>query len=406
MKLYQLETSYLYEELLLRESKSLVLWESAGQAIVEAQLTPQQITQLFQQVEQGATAAGGNRTLVGQGKDVATAVKAAYDDLVSKVQNSGPVQNIDALYDQAAAKLKAATGGDQGVMQYVEKYRAFAKAHPIAQSLIYSALIAAAGISGAGAGGAAALGLLKMTDKLLQGEKFSTAVGKGAATGAVAYGAGQVGQALSGDEAETTRTVTQQTSTGMQPTWPTAGVVPPGVLSHFPPEQFQYMQAGDYWEVFDQAGNKVANFDLSQQPLMRESVALTVTQIARVFSKVNRLDEGLWDSVKTAVANKAQQVGKNLTTKVTADKLMSAWRSAGKPTDSVQLADFLKQQGVPDAVIVSVFKQMKIPMQAPAAAPKMSVREIKAVISKMRGRDLLSLQKTVNSIIAKKTRTP
>jgi hypothetical protein len=34
-------------------------------------------------------------------------------------------------------------------MKYVEKYRTFAKAHPIAQGIIYSALIAAAGISGA-----------------------------------------------------------------------------------------------------------------------------------------------------------------------------------------------------------------------------------------------------------------
>ena len=65
------------------------------------------------------------------------------------------MQNFDQIYDQAAAKLKQATGGDQGVMQYVEKYRKFAKEHPIAQSFIYAALIAAAGISGAGAGGAA-----------------------------------------------------------------------------------------------------------------------------------------------------------------------------------------------------------------------------------------------------------
>jgi len=203
--------SYLYEGLTLTEVRSVKLWETAGNKICEATLTADQIQQLFQQVEQGATAAGGNRTLIGQGKDVATAVNAAWEDLKTKVQNSGPVQNIDAQYDQAAEKLKQATGGDAGVMQYVEKYRKFAKEHPVAQSLIYAALIAAAGISGAGVGGAAALGLLKMTDKLLQGEKFSSAAYAGAKTGAMAYGAGQVGKALQGgDQAQQATQATQQ----------------------------------------------------------------------------------------------------------------------------------------------------------------------------------------------------
>lgn len=151
----------LYESLDNKNRKSLLLWESVGQKIVEAQLTSDQISQLFQQIEQDQTASGGNRTFVGKGKDAAEAVSNAYKDLKAKVADSKPMQNADALYDQAAEKLKQATGGDQGVMQYVQKYRDFAKAHPVAQSLIYGTLIAAAGITGAGAGGAAALGLFK-----------------------------------------------------------------------------------------------------------------------------------------------------------------------------------------------------------------------------------------------------
>ena len=178
----------------LTESRTYKLWEAAGQKIVEYKLTPDQIQQLFQQVEQGATAAGGNRTMIGQGKDVADAVGRAWNDLLGKVQNSGPIKNVDAAYDQVAAKLKQATGGDAGVMKYVEKYRAFAKKHPIAQSLIYAALIGALSISSAGVGGAAALGLLKMTDRLLQGDKFSSAVGKGVVAGALGYGAHQLMQ--------------------------------------------------------------------------------------------------------------------------------------------------------------------------------------------------------------------
>lgn len=185
---------------LITETRTYKLWESAGRKLVEAELTANQINQLFQQIEQDATAAGGNRTIIGKGKDAATAINKAWEDLKTKVQNSGPVKNVDTMYDKAAEQLKQATGGDEGVMKYVQKYRDFAKKHPIAQSLIYSALIAAAGISGAGVGGAAALGLFKLVDKLLQGEKFSSAAYAGAKTGAMAYAAGQIGQALKGGQ--------------------------------------------------------------------------------------------------------------------------------------------------------------------------------------------------------------
>ena len=172
------------------------LWESAGQKIIEAQLTPQQIQQIFQAAEQGQTTAGGNRTFAGKGVDAASAVNRAWEDLKTKIQNTGPIQNMDAMYDKAAETMKKSTGGDQGAMQYVEKYRNFAKKHPIAQSFLYAALIAAAGLSGAGLGGAAALGLLKMTDRLLQGDKFSSALYKGGVTGALAYGASRIGDLL------------------------------------------------------------------------------------------------------------------------------------------------------------------------------------------------------------------
>jgi hypothetical protein len=193
MKIAHIEPVRLVEGLDRNASRTYRLWESAGQVLKEFQLDQKQIDQLFAQVEKDATAFGGNRTALGKGLDVTTeagkAVKQAYDDLVDQVQTSGPVKNFDALYDQATEKLKAATGGDSGAMSYVQKYRDFAKKHPIAQGVIYSALIAAAGLSGAGLGGAAAIGLFKMTDRLLQGDKFSSALGKGAVAGGTAYAA-------------------------------------------------------------------------------------------------------------------------------------------------------------------------------------------------------------------------
>jgi hypothetical protein len=378
---------------LLTESRTYKLWESAGQKIVEAQLTADQINQIFKQVEQGATAAGGNRTMLGKGKDAAGAVKKAYDDLVSKVQNSGPIKGVDAMYDKAAEKLKQATGGDQGVMQYVQKYRDFAKKHPVAQSLIYSALIAAAGISGAGVGGAAALGLFKMVDKLLQGEKFSTAVGKGATTGALAYGAGQLGQALKGQPQGTT---------------PDAGAAADssGLAQDMRDNPMLAMRSGypgidsgggSYEEAFKQGlakfaanpGNPSANDIMRAKDyagkvasgMLKESVELTESQIFVVFGKIanRKINEGIMDTLKGAAgkaADWAKTKGTNLTTKVTADKLLQAWKKAGSPTDSLDVASIIQKAGVPSASIKQVYSTMKIPFAGEKGAGADTARKI------------------------------
>ena len=373
------DRSYLYEGLTLIESKSVKLWENAGRKICEAALTADQIQQLFQQVEKNATAAGGNRTAIGQGKDVADAVNKAWTDLKTKVQNSGPISNIDQKYDQAAQKLKQATGGDQGVMKYVQMYRDFAKKHPIAQGLIYSALIAAAGISGAGVGGAAALGLLKMTDKLLQGEKFSSAAYSGAKTGAGAYAAGQVGQAIKGGSQGMPPDSAYKTTSYSNQTYD---------VPSQNPEMSRMMAAGQKAQ-----GYTSSNAHLSQ--MMRDNPLpknfgqfkesryvdrkLTVytwalnESVGRTQGGVQLTNEGVMDAIKGAASKAgqwAQTKGKNLTTKVTADKLQSAWKKAGSPMDSEDLAKVFKNAGVPEDMVKQVYTDMKVPLPgSPKEAP-------------------------------------
>ena len=72
-----------------------------------------------------------------------------------------------------------------------------------------------------------------------------------------------------------------------------------------------------------------------------------------------------WDKIKT----KASEFGKNLTTKVTASKLNSAWKSAGQPTDSDEVAAFLVKQGVNAEVVNQTFADMKLPTPKAAQAP-------------------------------------
>lgn len=349
----------LVEGVYLMESKTYKLWESAGSKLVEANLTPDQIQQIFKNAETGATAAGGNRTMLGKGADAASAVNKAWEELKTKVQNSGPIKNVDAYYDQAAEKLKQATGGDAGVMKYVQMYRDFAKKHPVAQSLIYSALIAAAGISGAGLGGAAALGLFKMVDKLLQGEKFSSAAYSGAKTGAAAYAAGQIGKAMKGPQGD----VSQGNFNGDE--YKSHSYAPPknpdGSL--MTPQQIAAAKASL------RAGNGAAESAIIAGTILSER------QIASLFKKVEKttLTEGPLDAIKGAAqsaANWAATKGANLTNKVTADKLMQAWKKAGSPTDSEEVSKIVQAAGVAPEVVTKALTDAGVtPEEKPEEKP-------------------------------------
>jgi len=81
INLLENRNQYLYEGLENAELRTIKLWESAGYAIREAALTPDQIQDLFTEIEKGATAGGNNRTMLGKGKDAAEAVNKAWEDL-------------------------------------------------------------------------------------------------------------------------------------------------------------------------------------------------------------------------------------------------------------------------------------------------------------------------------------
>jgi hypothetical protein len=197
----QLKRNYLYESLDNSGRDSIILWETAGVKLKEAALTADQIQGLFKEIETAQTAAGGNRTMLGKGKDAASAVNKAWEDLKTKIQDSGPVKDFDQKVSDVLSKIGMGAEDPQfqgEVSGWVQKYRKFAKEHPILQGAIYATLIALAGISGAGVGGAVALGLLKMADQLLQGKRASSAAYSGVKAGAMAFAASKLGDLIKG----------------------------------------------------------------------------------------------------------------------------------------------------------------------------------------------------------------
>jgi hypothetical protein len=102
---------------------------------------------------------------------------------------------------------------------------------------------------------------------------------------------------------------------------------------------------------------------------INESVNLSESQVLLLVSKIverqHKLDEGIMDTIKGAAGsamNWAQTKGTNLTTKVTADKLLQAWKKAGSPTDSLDVASVIQRSGVPSDTIKQVYTNMKIPV--------------------------------------------
>lgn len=116
-----------------------------------------------------------------------------------------------------------------------------------------------------------------------------------------------------------------------------------------------------------------AKYGTLKNSIERTGKKLSEGQIYLVFNRIitrndyllteGRLVEGPMDWLKTKA--------KNLTTKVTADKLNSAWQKAGSPTDSEQLKKFLTDQGVATEVVDKVYTTLKLPAVGadPAAAP-------------------------------------
>jgi phage tail protein X len=80
-------------------------------------------------------------------------------------------------------------------------------------------------------------------------------------------------------------------------------------------------------------------------------------------SKPGLIGRGLnWlDKAAGKVGGALSNFGHQFTTNVTKEKLKMNWTQKGEPSDSDQLADFMKEQGVPEEVISTVYTKMGLP---------------------------------------------
>ena len=201
---------------LLEHREHLVLLESFGlerdaynihwmqevhPLLMEVALAPDQVKQLLKSIETTAGEMGQNRTLAGKAVDTAGEISEKVKDLWfnklgGALQQSGPVKAFDAKYEEIKNKIASE---NPKLAEAFGKYKQFADNNPKLQKflLVIATSAAAAlglavvggasaGIAATGLGVGAATAIVQIADRLLKGEKASTAIGRGATAGIVA----------------------------------------------------------------------------------------------------------------------------------------------------------------------------------------------------------------------------
>ena len=157
-----------------------------GVLLREYDMSQEQIQDVFKQVAQGAIAGGNvdkegdapasNRTILGKGADVASAVADKYRGLKQWIGQTGPVKGLDAMIDSLQQQIVEKTGGEAGKLsQTVEFYRELSRVPGMALA-VKAIIVGTLGLATAGLGGVAIAAGLTAANKMLQGDKFSSAV--------------------------------------------------------------------------------------------------------------------------------------------------------------------------------------------------------------------------------------
>jgi hypothetical protein len=429
--------------------------------LLEVALSADQIKNIFQSVEKNATAAGSNRTGLGQGVDTVRQVDTALNKLGKWLQDTAPVKSFDTKF----AQLKSKVGKKFPELdKKLTGMGTWAKANPGKTAAIIGVLTTLAALAGGPVGGAIAGQILKGSTELLKGEKLSTAVGKGLKAAAYGFIAGKsieaIGDMMKGgldfvadkvfpgltqsswihnneviwnvklatQDADKLQTLTDAASKAMMADDPnfvnllnkaskfvSDTVNQPGYYDNIVADAAtaeKFLNAGNAAAKAMSGigaaaqGAVTARTGEKKESYYVQARSLSEGQVYMLFNRIEQLNEGpVWDKVKSgagklaaAAGQKISTVGTNLTTKITADKLNSAWSKAGSPTDSAALAKFLKSQGVDDAVISQTFKAMKLKVGDAAQAGYAQVRSQLAQLNTKQKRQLAAyLQKQLGT---------
>ena len=392
--------------------------------LCEVALAPDQIQQLFKSIE-----AGAGRSALGKGMDAVGAAKDKISDVWfnkfgGMLQSSGPVQAFDQKFEEIKSSIAKK---NPELAAKLAKYGEFAKANPnlhkfllaIAGSAAAALGVAVAGGIGAGAlaigtGTGIAVGIVNIADRLLQGQKASTAIGRGATAGIVAgltagalsklggwlaglreksmpFGPADAGlERISWDATKTVRGPGIEVVNRLQ-----------GFEALVQPEEASSIRAamnlikggGDgALEGFNQLRDvadivKTKEYMTGMDAIIKGAwgAAKSNDSILQWINGVTQAATAVGGATAGQAASNAKPqpapVAESLTrtqlnelfgitgNKVDAGTLEKAWKKAGSPVDSEEVAKILQSAGVDPAVISKAFTDMSLPAPAGKVEP-------------------------------------
>ena len=393
-------------------------WERDIHPILcEVALQPDQIQQLFKSIETGA-----GRSMLGKAGDAVGAAKDKISDVWfnkfgGMLQSSAPVQAFDQNFEEIKASIAAK---NPQLAAKLAKYGEFAKSNPnlhkfllaIAGSAAAALGVAVAGGIGAtalavGTGTGIAVGIVNIADRLLQGQKASTAIGRGATAGAIAgitagslaklgnwlgglrekaipFGPKDAGletisyQATKRISAGGTQwdQMVQNFNVTVDPEHASAvrsavNAIKAGDPSGFDrlKEVAQVINSKEYKE-----GIKATLGAAKEYAFSNDSLLQWIKGVTQVASTVGGAAAG--QAAGAAGKKPAAPVKESLNrnqlnelfgitgNKVDANTLEKAWKKAGSPMDSEEVAKILQSAGVDPAVISKTYTDMSLPEPA------------------------------------------
>jgi hypothetical protein len=419
--------------------------------LIEASLAPDQIEKIFGAVEKEVTTGGDNRTLAGLGVDAAKQVDQTIDNIGKWLQDTKPVQAFDAKFDQLKDKIaqkfpkvagQVAKMGDWakenpgktaaiiGVLTAVAALGSGSVGGAIAGQILRGSaeLLKGEKLStavGKGVktaaygfiagktfeliGNALGNGLQMVDDKMFPGavkmswSRYIDEIGGplGNRTASFRYKdlvgyendvqpimdlANEAADAWQAGDYELSRTLFRQANDAIDVLKSPEYIAQIAKTADARTMMQQGIEAAKVTTDFLAAAAQGAAQASGMQKAKKESLYLQTRplsegQVYMMFNRLETLTEGPLDWLK----KKAH----NVTTKVTADKLNSAWKKAGSPNDSEELRQFLSSQNVDDAVINKVYTDMKIgsrPVGNQNTAAT-SYKEIKNMVLKLNNKD-------------------
>lgn len=410
-----------------------ITWETEIHPVLcEVAMNPDQIQQLFKSIEKDAGRSG-----LGKAADAVKGAKDKISDLWfnkfgGMLQSSGPVQAFDQKWEQIKSSIAAK---NPELASKLAKYGEFAKNNPnlhkfllaIGGSVAAALGVALAGGVGAGAlavgtGAGIATGIVNIADRLLQGQKASTAIGRGATTGAIAgltagLAAKVADMVKAGFRTEYLDTVGQNK-------------IMKGTFIHNGDGAFVTGRAADVkaasnafraedWQTFNSLVQKMREpsylkgLDASRE-IIRQA-AENYKETAGVIKTLSQIATATAGGAASAATN--QQPKESLSesqiselfgftgNKVDASKLEKVWKKAGSPTDSDAVAQVLTKAGVDNNIITQAFKNLGVepPMGAepektaePAADEVVNTKDLLSQILKLNAeqqKEILALLK-------------